>query len=202
MPTDQELIQAIQAGSAEAFDELYERYYAPLTAYLLKIVHHAAAADDLAQETFLKVWTHADQLSGVALFKAWLYRVATNQAFNTLRDASRHAEQPLADPDEALTDDPDAAGSPVFRGRTAWFTDTSALDPDAAYEQNEQERVLSRLIDQLPEEKRQVFDMVSRLEMSIKTVAETLGIPEGTVKSRLHYARSWLSQEWQALDLE
>jgi RNA polymerase sigma-70 factor (ECF subfamily) len=57
---------------------------------------------------------------------------------------------------------------------------------------------LTKLINQLPEEKRQVFDLVSQMEMSIKHVAETLGIPEGTVKSRLHYARSWLSQEWQA----
>ena len=98
--------------------------------------------------------------------------------------------QPLIDPDSQTYEEDDTLG---FQ---AWIVDTSTLEPEFAVETAERQRLLVQLIDQLPEEKREVINLVAQMEMSIQNAAEKLGIPEGTVKSRLHYARNWLSQNW------
>jgi len=193
---DRILMQRVQTGDAHAFEALFGRYCPAIRAYLLKIVKTDAAADDLTQEVFLRVWTHACQWSEKGEFKAWLYQIATHQAFNHLRSASRHPQQPLHDPDEL------PAGEDEEYAFQSWIIDSSALEPDAAVEQAERQRQLLGLIEQLPEEKREVFNLVARMEMSIRNAAEKLGIPEGTVKSRLHYAKTWLGQGWQDLEDE
>jgi RNA polymerase sigma-70 factor, ECF subfamily len=192
LPTDQTLMEAVQKGDKNAFDLLYERYQPAIRSYLLRIVHSEAAADDLAQDVFLRVWTHAQQWSARGSFKAWMYRIATTQAFNTLRAARRHPEQPLSDPDSQRIEEDETF---CFQ---AWIVDTAALEPDIALEMAERQRHLWQLIDQMPEEKRTVFNLVEQMELSIQNAAERLGIPEGTVKSRLHYARNWLSQNWES----
>jgi len=189
--TDQTLMQKVQSGDKLAFDLLYERYQFVIRSYLLRILHSEAAADDVAQDVFLRVWTHAQQWSAKGPFKAWLYRIATHQAFNTLHAANRHPQQPLSDPDSQTIEEDE-----VYSSFQSWIVDTSTLEPEIAVEMAERQRQLWQLIDQLPEEKRAVFSLVEEMEMSIQNVAERLGIPEGTVKSRLHYARSWLSQNW------
>jgi len=189
LPTDQTLMEKVQSGDKRAFDLLYERYQPVIRCYLLRIVHSEAAADDVTQDVFLRVWTHAHQWSAKGPFKAWLYRIATYQAFNALRTAKRHPEEPLSDPDQPIEEGQDY-------NFQAWIVDTSTLEPDIALEMAERQRQLWQLVDQLPEEKRVVFNLVAQMEMSIQNAAERLGIPEGTVKSRLHYARNWLSQNW------
>ena len=194
LPTDQTLMKKVQSGDKHAFDLLYERYQPAIGCYLLRILHSQAAADDVAQDVFLRIWTHAHQWSAKGQFKAWLYRIATHQAFNALRSANRHPEQPLSDPDSHPIDEDEAYG---FQ---ALIVDTATLEPDVAVEMAERQRQLWQLVDQLPEEKRTVFSLVTQMEMSIQNVAERLGIPEGTVKSRLHYARNWLSHNWADQD--
>lgn len=189
-PTDQALMEKVQSGDKHAFDLLYERYMPVIRSYLLRILHSEAVAEDVAQDVFLRVWTHAHQWSAKGPFKAWLYRIATHQAFNTLRTVNRHPVQPLIDPDSQTYEEDDTLG---FQ---AWIVDTSTLEPEFAVETAERQRQLVQLIDQLPEEKREVINLVAQMEMSIQNAAEKLGIPEGTVKSRLHYARNWLSQNW------
>jgi RNA polymerase sigma-70 factor (ECF subfamily) len=196
MPSDHDLMLGIQSGDAAAFEVLFERYQQAIRTYLLKILHSEPAADDLVQEVFLRVWTHAGQWSGSGPFKAWLYRIATNQAFNYLRSNIRHPQLALQDPDRVI---PAEEEEPVFQ---AWIVDTATLEPDAAFEQAELSRQLRQLIDQLPEEKRAVFSLVAEMEMSIQDVAEKLGIPAGTVKSRLHYARHQLNQVRRELEIE
>jgi RNA polymerase sigma-70 factor (ECF subfamily) len=188
--TDQTLMQKVQFGDKHAFDLLYERYQPVIRCYLLRIVHSEATADDVAQDVFLRVWTHARQWNAKGPFKAWLYRIATHQAFNTLQAANRHPEQPLNDPDSQPLEEEEV------HGFQAWIVDTATLEPDIALEMAERQRQIWQLVDQLPEEKRAVFNLVAQKEMSIQNVADRLGIPEGTVKSRLHYARHWLSQNW------
>jgi RNA polymerase sigma-70 factor, ECF subfamily len=190
LPTDQTLMEKVQSGDKLAFDLLYERYQPVIRGYLLRILHSEVAADDVAQDVFLRVWTHAHQWNATGPFKAWLYRIATHQAFNMLRADNRHPQQPLSDPDVLPAEEDEVYGFQT------WIVDTSTLEPDIALEMAERQRQLWQLVDQLPEEKRVVFSLVAQMEMSIQNVAERLGIPEGTVKSRLHYARNWLSQNW------
>jgi RNA polymerase sigma-70 factor (ECF subfamily) len=187
---EQTLIAQLQAGQAWAFELLFEQYREPVRHHLVRMLRDEAAAEDLLQETFLRVWQHADQWSGQGAFKGWLFRIATNLALNHIRAGRRHPEQPLLPPEdfteEASLDPP------------AWLVDTSSLGPEAALEALEQDRHLRQIIQELPEEKRAVIQLVHQFELSLREAAEELGIPEGTARSRLHYARARLDRQWRA----
>jgi len=195
MLSDQDLAERVQAGDAQAFEALFDRYGEMIRRHLAHIVRNEAAAQDLVQEVFLRVWTRAEQWDGRGAFKAWLYRIATNLAFNYLRSVRRRREQPLE-----IADDP---GKDEEAGLVpAWMVDASALGPDASLELAERSELFRRLVERLPAEKREVFRLVHQMEMSIRDAADELGIPEGTIKSRLHYAKKRLAREWQDLETE
>lgn len=196
-PTDDELAVRIQAHDAEALELLYQRYETALRRHVAAMVSDETAAQDLVQETFLRAWTHAEQWNGEGHFKGWLYRIATNLALNHLRALRRHPAQPLVGEEERPADE---WSEEVELYAPGWLVDTSALGPDAALEQTEQRSRLRRAIQGLPVEKREVFRLVHEMELSIRDTAGRLGIPEGTVKSRLHYAQKRFSQAWQDLE--
>ena len=188
---DSDLVTSILDRDSHAFEVLVDRYATSLRFYLLHIVHDEAAAYDVVQETFLRVWMRADQWQGEGTFKAWLYRIATNLALNHLRTVQRRRELPLEIPPDV--DDDDDADNRV----PAWMVDAGSLGPEAAVEQAEERARYRQLVNKLSEEKRRVFRLVYELEMSLGEAADALDIPEGTVKSRLHYARAQLAREWE-----
>ena len=191
MHTDQRLIERIQEQQAWAFELLYERYAEAVRRQLCYIVGDEPAAEDLVQETFLRVWTRAGQWNGQGTVKGWLFRIATNLALNHLRTRRRRPEQPLELPDTLLEDDelPDTP---------AWLVDSASLGPEAVVEQVEQGTRLRQIIGELPEEKRELLRLVHQMELSLREAADELGIPEGTAKSRLYYARAQVKHGLQA----
>jgi RNA polymerase sigma-70 factor (ECF subfamily) len=186
-PTDVLLIRRIQARETEAFEALFTRYRQMITAHVARIVRDDVVAQDLVQEVFLRVWTRAEQWDGRGKVKGWIYRIATNLSLNHLRSAKRRPQQGFEMPVNEMDDD-DGSSAP------SWMIDTSALTPEALLEGTEQQRILWQLIEELPTEKREVFKMVYDEEMDLHSVASVLGIPEGTVKSRLYYSRKQLRQ--------
>ena len=192
--TDDTLTRHIQAQQAWAFDLLFERHAGAIRRHLLHIVRDEHAAEDLLQEVFLRVWTHADQWNRQGAFKGWLFRIATNTALNHLRSLRRRPQQSLEVPDNI--DGEDNPDTP------AWLVDNASLGPDQALEASEQSSRLQQIIRDLPEDKREVFHLVHQMEMSLREAADELGIPEGTAKSRLHYARERLSRQWQEWQAE
>ncbi len=188
--SDEDLIALVQAQQPEAFDLLYERYANAVRVRLDRIVRDPAAAEDLLQEVFLLVWQRAEQWKAQGSFKGWLFRIATNQALNHLRWSRRRPEEPLRPPVNPETEEELDA--------PAWMVDSASLGPDAALEAVEQRNRLQRIFQELPEEKRLVFELVHQYELSLREAADELGIPEGTAKSRLHYARQQMRAEWQA----
>jgi len=188
---DQTLIESIQAQQAWAFEALYERHAAPIRRHLCHIVQDEPAAEDLLQETFLRVWTRSHQWNGQGAFKSWLFRIATNLALNHLRSRRRRPEQPLELP-ETMVDDDDLPDTP------AWLVDTASLGPEAVVEQVEQGARLQKIIRDLPDEKRELLRLVHQMELSLREAADELGIPEGTAKSRLYYARAQVKHGLQA----
>ena len=162
MPSDQDLMVRIRARDADAFETLFARYGETVRGHLRRILRDEAAAEDLVQEAFLRVWTRAGQWNGQGTFRAWLFRIATNLTLNHLRSVRRRREQPLEIPPERA-DEEDENPAP------SWMVDASSLGPDALLEQAEQYRLLRRFIDELPEEKREVFRMVHDAEMEIIT---------------------------------
>lgn len=189
---DQTLIEYVQAGQAWAFELLFERHEAALRRHIAHIVGDEPAAEDVLQETFLRVWTRAGQWNGQGAFKAWLFRIATNLALNHLRTCRRRPEQPLELPENFMMEEDEAPDSP------GWLVDTASLGPDAVLEQVEQDARLQHILQELPEEKRELLRLVHQMELSLRDAADELGIPEGTAKSRLHYARQQVKRQWQA----
>jgi RNA polymerase sigma-70 factor (ECF subfamily) len=181
--SDRELIALVAAHDEAAFEQLCAVYREPLLRHLVRMVRAPEVAEDLLQDTLLRIWTHADQWDGRGVLRAWLFRVATNVALNALRTARRRPQAQRQFPNEAEDD-----------MHAHWLAD-SAIGPDEAVERAEERSRLRALVARLPEEKREVLRMVHGDEMAIGDVARTLGIPPGTVRSRLHYATRRLARE-------
>ena len=190
--SDEDLIIRIQSQDTDAFELLVARHEDTIRAHILRTVRNRAAADDLVQELFFRVWTRAGQWQGQGSVKGWLYRIATNLSLNHLRTIRRRREQALDVPSEEEEDKP----------VPAWIIDKDTTRADEAVEQTEQYDMLRQIIEELPEEKREVFRLVHESELGIRGAAKILGIPEGTVKSRLHYTMKRLAQEWHELNSE
>ena len=197
MQSDRELIEQISERNAPAFEILFERYRHLLLKHILHIVRGERAAEDLVQEVFLRVWTSAAQWDGRGELRSWLYRIATNLALNYLRTVHRRRQQPLEVPEEPYDDEDN-----VPTQMPTWLIDGASPDPQAMLEQAEQSEFLWELVDDLPDGKREVLHLVYGAEMDIRQVADELGVPIGTVKSRLHYTLKRLARECKKLGID
>jgi len=184
-------VAGLIAGDERAFEALYAQYGEGLRRHVERLVR-SDAAQDMVQEAFLRAWQRAGQWDGSGTFKAWLYRIATNLALNHLRTVRRRRELPLQTGGQAGEEDEEEI--------PAWLSDDAALGPGAALEQSERLAQVHQLVDQLSDDKRELFRLVHEYEMRVRDAADELGIPEGTAKSRLHYARKQLARQWQDLE--
>jgi RNA polymerase sigma-70 factor, ECF subfamily len=192
---DEELIGGVIRKEQEAFAVLFRRYRQTVHSHLVQILRDSAAADDLTQEVFLRLWHRADQWKQEAAFRSWLLRIATNLAFNHLRTLKRRRETSLEPPSQ-LTDDEDDSLVP------GWMIDASTPDPGELLAQAEQRQLLRQIVRELSAEKQEVFRLIHDAEMETREVASQLGIPEGTVKSRIHHARKQIARSWRQLAAE
>ena len=183
-------MQRICERDAAAFETLSGRYHEAIRQHLVRTLRDHCAADDLTQEVFLRIWSRAEQWNGHGAFRAWAQRIATNLALNHLRTVKRRREQPLEPPASA-------GGSGEPAPVPEWLIDTVTGRPEQAIEQLEWRQRLQRLLQQLSEEKREVFNLAYDAELDVREIAVQLGIPAGTVRSRLHYARKELARQWQ-----
>ena len=188
--SDTQLIQRIQGHDSEAFEAFYIRYRQVICIHITSIVRDDAVAQDLVQEVFLRVWTRANQWDGRGKVKGWVYRIATNLSLNHLRSMKRHPQLQLEIPADEIDADVSIPG---------WMIDPSALTPEVLFEVTEQRQMVWALIEDLPPEKREVFQMVYDEEMDLQSVASALEIPEGTVKSRLYHSRKSLANKLKGL---
>jgi RNA polymerase sigma-70 factor (ECF subfamily) len=192
-PADAELLSRIRTRDEAAFDALLARHRTAVRGRILRIVRDPATADDLVQEVFVRVWTRADQFAGRGSVRGWLMRTATNLALNHLRSARRRRQTPLeARPAEA--EDEDLV--------PAWMIDASTPRPDETAEQDERLALLRQTVGELSREKRDVLRLVHEEDLRLREAAEALGIPEGTVKSRLHHATRDLARLWRRVSDE
>ncbi|MGC9455626.1 MAG: RNA polymerase sigma factor [Phycisphaerae bacterium] len=191
MASDDELLRRVQRRDANAFDALLKRHGDAVRRRATAIVHDRTAADDLLQETFLRVWMRADQWDGGGSARGWLLRIATNLALNHLRSVKRRRDEPLSAP-------ADAAQPP----EPNWLADRESAGPAAEAETAELGRILGRLVEALPEQKREVYRMARQEGADLRTIAEELDIPLGTVKSRLHDATRRLVRQWNEIAAE
>ena len=191
--SDQTLIRKIVKRDAAAFETLFARHKVSVRQHILSFVRVESAAEDLVQEVFLRVWTRAEQWNGQGEFKGWLFRIATNLALNHLRTVRRRRQEPLETPPDEFDDEDERPSDPD------WLIDTSSHGPEVMVEQTERSQLLWQLVDELPQEKREVLHLIYQKEMALREAAIELGIPEGTVKSRLHYSIRHLAREWKEI---
>ncbi len=182
---DEILLARHLAGEAGAFDALVRRYAEELYRFLLKMVNNPSAAEDLVQEAFLQVHSAAATFDPERSFKPWLYTIAANKARDHMRSRGRRRELSLEPPDED-----DASPS----GRAA----ESAAGQSADAEESDVRRAqVRRLIEQMPEHLRLILMLGYYQQLPYAEIAEILGIPVGTVKSRLHAAVGHFARLWQ-----
>jgi RNA polymerase sigma-70 factor (ECF subfamily) len=165
-PLDEsDLIRRAQRGDTHAYEELVNAYQgiAFRTAYV--IARNAGDAEEAAQDGFVKAWRALGRFREGAPFRPWLLRIVANEASNRRRSAGRRAGLAL----RAATQEPSGDAAP---------------SPEAALLSSEQRAALLAAIEELPEDQRDVVALRYFLGLSEVEVAETLGIPQGTVKSR------------------
>lgn len=173
---DRELVDRSRAGDLEAFDELVTEYRGRMYAMVYAMVRNEQDAWDIAQEGFVKAWRSLGRFSGQAAFSTWLHRIMANTAIDWMR---RRARRPEAEFDEAL-----AAEGTGTSGE-------SATPSDEAVRRELGERI-EEAMGRLSPDHRAVVVLREVQGLSYHEMAEALGCSEGTVMSRLYYARKAL----------
>jgi RNA polymerase sigma-70 factor, ECF subfamily len=185
--SDEELLLAYRCkADREAFEELVRRYEKELYGYLRHYLNDAEMAEDVFQQTFLQVHLKCEQFEEGRKVRPWLYTVATNQAIDCQRRNKRHRMASL-----------DRRAQHDFEGEQGALIESVGgieADPGDAVESAEQQTQVRRAVEALPEQTRQVVMLVYFQGLKYREAADILGIPVGTVKSRLHAAIEKLSE--------
>ena len=175
---ENEIIRSVLRGNVNDFEKLVTAYEKNVYNIALKMVGDPDDAADMTQETFIKAYRALSSFRGDSKFSSWLYRIASNVCLDFLRSRSRHPQVSLSTVDE---DDRATFELPDMR-------------------QNPEEQLMKKLgmeavrrgLEQLPEQQRQILVLRELGGLSYAELAQTLGLEEGTVKSRIFRARKRL----------
>ncbi len=176
--SDEDLMMQCRKGDMSAFELLVRRYQNPLINYIHRSIDDYHRAEDLSQETFLRVFKSASRYEPTASFKSWLYTIATNLCRNEIRNRSRRNTYYLED----LVEE----GEDIYH--TEIMRDTRYL-PDMLLEKKEQRQMIRKALAQLPENQRIALTLVTYQELRYEEVADILGCSVGAVKALIHRAR-------------
>jgi RNA polymerase sigma-70 factor (ECF subfamily) len=188
--TDEALLTAYIDGDRQAFAALLERYRTELHGFLARFLGSSAAADDVFQETFLQVHLAASTFDSTRNFKPWLFTIAANKARDWHRRQKRRRAVSL---DAPLGGDPDGT-------RMVDIMESKAEVPDNLLESAETRERVKDVVDSMPALYREVLQLNYFQKMSYQQIAEVLGVPLGTVKSRLHAAVATFAESWKTAD--
>jgi RNA polymerase sigma-70 factor (ECF subfamily) len=177
---DYEVVQAVLAGDGAAYRALVERYQSRIYGVCFGMLHNREDARDMAQEAFVKAYKNLHRFRFGSSFYTWLCRIAMNVSIDTLRRQKVRRTEVLEEDRGTMDED-----SPVeliqHRG-----------DPAKLLERKRQQARILAALSQLPEEQRQCVVLREMEGLAYKEIAEVMNIPEGTVMSRLFYARKKL----------
>ena len=176
--SDEELMLECSKGDMSAFELLVRRYQDALVNYIYYTINDYHRAEDLAQETFLRVFKNASRYEPKASFKSWLYTIATNLSKNEIRNRARRNTYFLEDMVEENED--------VYHSE---FMIDTRYQPDILYEKKERQQLIKKTLKQLPENQRLALTLVTYQELSYEEISEILNCSTGAVKSLIHRAR-------------
>jgi RNA polymerase sigma-70 factor, ECF subfamily len=170
---DRALIKAIAGGDAKALERLFARNQTRVFRYLTRVVRNEAVAEELLNEVFLGVWQSASRYEGRSEPSTWLISIAHNKAVSALRK-----KREVSGYDE----------------ETAGQIEDDADTPEVTSQKMDKAAQMRAAMKGLSTEHREILDLVYYQEQSVSEVADILGIPEATVKTRMFYARKKLSE--------
>jgi len=177
---DDALLREIARGNQLALRTLYMRHQVRVYRFVMRLVRDHALAEDVVSEVFFAVWRQADRFKGRSTVSTWLLSIARHKALTALKrppveqlDGEMAAE--IADP---------------------------ALNPEARIDRKDNGAMLRRCLDALSPEHGEMIDLVYYQQKSIKEIAEILGIPSNTVKTRMFYARKRLATLLEAAGVD
>jgi RNA polymerase sigma-70 factor (ECF subfamily) len=170
--SDEALVEAIAAGDRRAMQVLFGRHQVKVYRFLVRMIGDATAADDLVSEVFFEVWRKAVSFEGRSQVSTWLLGIAR---FKALSAARRRVEDQLDEfAAEIIEDESD--------------------DPEAALSKNDTAAIIRQCLQKLSADHREILDLVYYHEKSVDEVAAVVGIPSGTVKTRMFYARKRMAE--------
>ena len=178
---DADLAVAARKGSGDACTALVRRFERPVYNLLVRLVQDPALAEDLTQDTFLKMFRGLAQYDASLRFSSWLFRIAHNTAIDHLRQRRLLLATPRLDEDGDSIDSLDQL--PDLRGDS----------PEQAATRRQMAAVIDRAIDTLRPEYRAVVVLRHHEDLDYEEIAEVMGLPLGTVKTYLHRARKELA---------
>lgn len=175
---DEDLIALVQQGQKRAYDELVRRFKGRLYSFILRMVGDPVEAEELAQDTLIRAYIHADKYREIAKFSTWLFTIATNLVRNQVRKRKR---QPFL-----LTLDP----APEDDDRAPLDPADPVADPTRDIEGDELGRLIAEATRQIPEKYRIPFLLREVEELSYEEIQQVTGLKLGTVRSRINRARN------------
>jgi RNA polymerase sigma-70 factor (ECF subfamily) len=187
--SDTDLLQRHLEGDLEAFPALVGRYRRELFNFLVRFTGDPAMAEDIFQEAFLQLHLAAGTFDFTRRLKPWLFTIAANKGRDAMRKAWRRQAAPLDAP---------VAGGAEQHTTYAELMPAHVPAPDEAIQNLETRQAVQRIIQQMPENLRTVLLLSYFHEFPYKDIADILGVPLGTVKSRLHAAVQQFARGWKA----
>jgi len=170
--SDEMLIARIAGGDRLAMQTLFARYRTPVYRWLLRLVGNETVAEDLLSDVFLDVWRQAGRFQARSAVSTWLLAIARFKALSARR-TRKDAE--LDETIEATVADP-------------------ADDPEVMLAKKHRDQVVREALNELSPEHKEIIDLVYYHEKSVDECAQILGVPSGTVKTRMFYARKKVAE--------
>ena len=184
---DQQLVERVQRGDKKAFELLVIKYQRKLMRLVSRLVRDQAEAEDVVQEAFIKAYRALPQFRGDSAFYTWLYRIGINTAKNYLVTQGRRAPTSTeADVEEAETFDDGDHLRDIYTPESLLATKQIA-------------QTLNVAMEELPEELRMAITLREIEGLSYDEIAESMGCPIGTVRSRIFRAREAISEKLRPL---
>lgn len=195
-PSDQDLLSRAAQGDSDAFDMLYLRYKPRLRKFIERFIEDDAAADDLLQETFLRVYSNADRCQPGSSFKAWIYKIATNLCLNELRRRRTH---PLVSLNRQVHVSFSESESETVELHEL-IPDSSFIGPSEAVESAEVLEQILSAIGSLSKAHQDVLTLRLWDDLNYEQIAQLLKCSVGTVKSRAFYGLRALRDKLESDD--
>ena len=193
--SDEQLMEAFRSGDARAFEALVRRHRGPVFNFVFRYTGHRARAEDLLQETWLKVIRSAEGWEPKARFTTWVFTIARNLCVDSARKESYRQTDSL---DAPARGDVEGEGPALGELMPA----DGVGDPERGAHNARLRPLLERALQSLPDEQREVFILREYSGVPFKEIAEVTGTSENTVKSRMRYALEGLRKRLTELGLD